>query len=332
MKYEDYKNRVITANSIADIEKKQRLPDIIRLLEGLIPTKTSDVAEELIIENCADYKIQDIRIHGHHIQDEETHEINVVTGNISLYINNKNWYNPETITRGKGISVNTSGGLYNDNDHFVTDFIPSKYRKSYYFNAMSSANELYGGMYDKDRKFLQKISTKNNKFTITNANTKYIRFALLNRYLTRECQLEFGTNATTYKEHQGTSHTLALGNMELLDDDYIYIDNGSWYKHQEWAKIDNYAGEEITTDYISSTGELSEGATVYYKEAAEMLIEDTTLIKQLNTLLNSSTYTGKTIMYSTNELSPSFQISYKENIDKRMSDSETAILSLGTNT
>ena len=34
------------------------------------------------------------------------------------------------------------------------------------------------------------------------------------------------------------------------------------------AKIDSYAGEEITTDYVSTTGELREGATVLYKLAA----------------------------------------------------------------
>lgn len=61
---------------------------------------------------------------------------------------------------------------------------------------------------------------------------------------------------------------LNLGNLfynkiESYEDDFVK-QNGLWYIKKGVEKIESYNGESITTPYISSTGELSTGATIYY--------------------------------------------------------------------
>lgn len=69
--------------------------------------------------------------------------------------------------------------------------------------------------------------------------------------------------------------------------DYIFKDNDdSWKVAQNTATIDSYAGEDISTAYISSTGSLSAGATVIYQ--LETPVEHT-LSDYAQNLLNSFT-------------------------------------------
>ena len=69
--------------------------------------------------------------------------------------------------------------------------------------------------------------------------------------------------------------------------DYIFKDNDdSWKLAQNTATIDSYAGEDISTAYISSTGSLSAGATVIYQ--LETPVEHT-LSDYAQNLLNSFT-------------------------------------------
>ena len=78
-------------------------------------------------------------------------------------------------------------------------------------------------------------------------------------------QLEVGLSATDYTPYwdggQATSPELwAIPGTDIRDE---------WDAQTGWgvrrcAVIDSYAGEQITTPYISSTGELSEGAMVVY--------------------------------------------------------------------
>ena len=75
---------------------------------------------------------------------------------------------------------------------------------------------------------------------------------------------------------------------ELLDGDYL--DNDKEYHN--WAKIGSYNGESVSTQYISTTGQLTTGATVYYKLSTPKTLELTDGQKEV---LNSlTTYRNKT--------------------------------------
>lgn len=70
--------------------------------------------------------------------------------------------------------------------------------------------------------------------------------------------------------------------------DYIYKDDDKWYISKIIQKITNYNGQSITTPYISTTGQLSNGATVYYVGTrTDTEITDTTLKGQLEAILTA---------------------------------------------
>jgi len=74
---------------------------------------------------------------------------------------------------------------------------------------------------------------------------------------------------TSTKGNQSSQITYNLGNNELTG--YDYIKDNKLYKYT--GKINSYNGETITGDYISTTGGLDTGATVYYKLQSPQQIE-----------------------------------------------------------
>lgn len=103
-------------------------------------------------------------------------------------------------------------------------------------------------------------------------------------------QLEQGSTSSLYESYQSKTCQLSLGSTELVKvntaRDYIYPSNGDWYTHNDIEKIASYNGETITTDYMSTTGQLTTGATVYYvlSSPTDTQITDTTLISQLDAI------------------------------------------------
>ena len=93
-------------------------------------------------------------------------------------------------------------------------------------------------------------------------------------------QIEKG-NATVYSPYY--YYELAKINAHT---DYIYPSSDGWHIHNDIQKIASYNGETMTTDYMSTTGQLTTGATVYYvlSSPADTLITDTTLISQLDAI------------------------------------------------
>lgn len=88
-----------------------------------------------------------------------------------------------------------------------------------------------------------------------------------------------------------------IPNTNYIDE--IDIKNKKLIKKTQ--KIDSYNGETITTDYISTTGGLDIGATVYYGiTSTEIPITDTTLINQLNAIHNAYTYANETLITQEN--------------------------------
>lgn len=112
--------------------------------------------------------------------------------------------------------------------------------------------------------------------------------------------LESGSTATApFESYQGQSYPISLGSIELCKigdyQDYIYKSGGKWYVRKEVGKISSYAGETISTNYISTTGSLTTGATVYYALATptDTEITNEALIAQLEAILSQGyTYAG----------------------------------------
>jgi hypothetical protein len=120
-------------------------------------------------------------------------------------------------------------------------------------------------------------------------------------------QIEKNTSKTPYEPYNGQIFPINLGTLEYCKignyADSFYLDSGNWYIRKNIGKIDSYNGETITTQYISTTGGLDTGATVYYvlEASQDELITDTTLINQLNDFYNNvSSYKGQTDITQTN--------------------------------
>ena len=88
-----------------------------------------------------------------------------------------------------------------------------------------------------------------------------------------------------------------IGNYE---DEFIRISKGVWKIPNKIIKIASYNGETITTSYISTTGGLDTGATVYYVGTEDLTITNTTLINQLEAIYNAISYSGQTNITQTN--------------------------------
>ena len=114
--------------------------------------------------------------------------------------------------------------------------------------------------------------------------------------------LHTSTLDTDFIPHQEQTATLNLGTTYLAgipNTDYKDNINPETKKIiRKTAKIDSYNGETITTDYISTTGGLDTGATIYYglSTPTEETITDTTLINNLNAIYNLMGYDGTTNM------------------------------------
>ena len=126
-------------------------------------------------------------------------------------------------------------------------------------------------------------------------------------------QIEEGS-ATSYVLYQLQTYPLSLSNLNLVKignyKDYIFknvtgnpyynanLDLNEWYYSNLFTKINSYNGETITTPYISTTGGLDIGATIYYYNNSNVPIKitNTTLISQLENINNAKSYSDITII------------------------------------
>nr|DAH79644.1 MAG TPA: hypothetical protein [Caudoviricetes sp.] len=142
--------------------------------------------------------------------------------------------------------------------------------------------------------------------TITkNANAIYFDWSKADAFTMKEIIVSVYENETTndYVPHQSQTAIMPI-QQEMLTGDYI-----SSVEHHEWGKIENYNNEEINTEYISTTGELSQGATVYYKletpvdlelTPEQQLVRDTKLYtyKNITNIAVSNELASLDIIYS----------------------------------
>ena len=97
--------------------------------------------------------------------------------------------------------------------------------------------------------------------------------------------------------------------QELLEGDLIDIRNK--YEIHNWEKIASYNGETINTEWISSTGSLSTGATVYYKlNEPKLLVYTEAQQTILNQLSDIELYNGNNHIYTSNTVKPILKFLY----------------------
>lgn len=112
-------------------------------------------------------------------------------------------------------------------------------------------------------------------------------------------------------------YSLDLGDIELAkvqsQKDYIYNDGDVWKLHKVIGKIESYSGETINTDYVSTSGTLTNGDTVYYvlDTPITTTITDTTITNVLNMIMSTVFETGTTSVNITNaDVTPDLAVAY----------------------
>lgn len=107
------------------------------------------------------------------------------------------------------------------------------------------------------------------------------------------------TDSNTYEVNLGDIELNKIGTYQ----DRIYKDSGKWYVEKNIGNIASYNGETITSDYISSTGQLTTGANVIYVLATPTYTEitNTELINQLEELYTAKSQEGTTNISITSE-------------------------------
>lgn len=78
--------------------------------------------------------------------------------------------------------------------------------------------------------------------------------------------------------------------------------NGEWYLEKKIGKIESYNGETITTDFISTTGQKTTGATIYYGLSSPTYTPITgTLKDELEAVWRANSYKGQTNISQVND-------------------------------
>ena len=96
--------------------------------------------------------------------------------------------------------------------------------------------------------------------------------------------------------------------QEMLEGDYV-----ADVEHHEWGKIESYNNEKINTEYISTTGELSQGATVYYKLETPVDLE---LTEEQKAIRDTKLYTYKNITnIDVSDKLASIDVTYKKDLE-----------------
>lgn len=114
----------------------------------------------------------------------------------------------------------------------------------------------------------------------------------------------------------GTDFTVDLGQEYLggvgTAQDYVYNEGENWYIHREVGYIESYSGETITGSYISTSGTLTAGDTVYYEldTPEEVEITNDTLLVGLRLIQTHTFATGTTTITSTANVPAVMDVSY----------------------
>ena len=226
-------------------------------------------------------------------------------GNIEINTTNKNLLD-QSLELFQG-NYADNGDIMLNKDKRIDDYIPLS--KGEYILWSTTNNWINVLIYDKNKKLSSiKNSNTNKEIAFTLDEDGYIRFGFNPIVDSLDVfQLERGIKKTTKEEHKQQTVIMPI-QQEMLTGDYI-----SNVEHHEWGKIESYNGETITTDYISTTGELTTGATVYYKLETPVDLE---LTKEQKAIREQRLYTYKNITnIAVSDKLASIDVTYKKDLE-----------------
>lgn len=220
--------------------------------------------------------------------------IKVVTGNQNIKVQNKNLLNLDDLNVTYGTISGTRRYGYK---------LPVFENKTYYISlkALETSIGYFVIFEEKNGSFTQIINPVNSikKSFTTEINKNYYILDLgtsdkntaISHFEANSFMLSLDNSE--YIAPKDVNYPISLGTIKLVEigeyQDYIYGSPNNWYSTNYFTKIESYNGETITTEYLSTTGGLDIGATVYYYNGGSnpLQITDTTLITQLNNLYNA---------------------------------------------
>lgn len=152
---------------------------------------------------------------------------------------------------------------------------------------------------------------------ITNNAGRFSKFSILGNTVqsTVPSDPESLTGVVTL-DVNGTDFTIDFGQEYLgkvsTAQDYVYNDGENWYIHREVGYIESYSDETITGAYISTSGTLTLGDTVYYEldTPEEVEITNNTLLVGLRLIQTYTFSTGTNTITSTANVPAIMDVSY----------------------
>ena len=297
---------------VTALQNSQTTQDLaIENLQGAFLNKTTEEVQSLQVDDANGLGKLDVL--GNYTQDGEPSEASPIKINC-VGDNKKNLFSLDN--RIENIRVNSDYEIESD-DKFVTFY--SKLEESEYYiitckrsTEYISYTRLYYGYFDEMPKVGMEArdggtfydKDLNNRSIYTSGKYFAISFSkeIVDKKWIYDIQLEKGETATPYIPYgQGSteikienedktqfkSYTLPI-QQEMLKGDYFVKEADGWKEVHNWQKIDSYNGESISTDYVSTTGALTTGATVFYKITTPVKLacteEQIEILEQLNNL------------------------------------------------
>lgn len=241
---------------ISNLESEQTEQDKqIDMLINALPSETSE-AENINIKGTIPVKFKDFKLSGNSKQEtsetmpspEYPSEIQNVEGDVNVTVANKNLFTGLV----KGISINSMGELVERDTSSVSNFIKVDFDKNsrYYLSGLTNTLNSYVSFYNKDKQYLGRTAGDPHAFISFGANSfstkvenyediedKNIKFIKVSQYEidtstgtiddidNLQIQLEPGTTATNYVEHQEQLITFPLAQgQKLMLGDYLADD------------------------------------------------------------------------------------------------------------
>ena len=299
--------------NISNLQVSQKAQDLaIENLQEAFLNGTVDESQSLEVDDAKG--IGKLEVLGNYVQDEEPSELSPVEIKC-VGSNKKNLFSLDNKIENAYID-HFDGILVNDPE-YDTFFIEMKEGEDYVLSfkiqneAMLGALITWGevdefpkiGM-NLDFGYYYRDELKDMVNMVFDSNKKYLLISLYKPTLDSmyDIQFEEGIIATPYVPYGRGSTEIKIENKdrtqtkvytlpiqkEMLTGDYFTKETDGWKEIHVWEKIDSYNGETITTDYISTTGTLTTGATVYYKLQTAVKLncteEQIEVLEQLNNL------------------------------------------------
>lgn len=211
---------------------------------------------------------------------------------------NKNLFDKNNYKFLNAVISPTNLNTGSENNKRITIYIPCKEKTTYTIQKKSSNLFNLGTTKEEPTLNMPMLQGSHNTTgsiakitTLENANYLLVSFETDNNNIPKEeildsLQIEIGDIATNKAEHEQTDYILNI-QQEMLKEDCFIKEPDGWKEVHNYTKIESYNEETITTDYISTTAELTTGATIFYKSTLTKLPcteEQSAVLEEINNL------------------------------------------------